>query len=91
MHLCDPVPQAVHNELAHDWVIAIEGIAAATVVVVLPLWRKHVIHAIVKTPAGKNQSFMYTNAMADPVLQSMLKQWFNFAHMVAGTSLACKM
>ena len=47
MHLYNPVAQAVYNELAHDWMVAVEGVAAAAVVVVLTLWRKHIVHAVV--------------------------------------------
>ena len=53
MHLCDPIPQAVYNELAHNWVIAVEGVPTATVVVVLPLRRKHVVNTVVESPAGE--------------------------------------
>lgn len=55
VHLCDPVPKAVHNEFAHDWVIAVESITTATIVVVLPLRCKHVVNTIVKTPATSSK------------------------------------
>lgn len=55
VHLCDPVPQAVHNEFAHDWVVAVESVTTATIVVVLPLRCKHVVNTIVKTPAANSQ------------------------------------
>ena len=47
MHLQDPVAKAIHDELAHCRVVAVQGVAAATVVVVLPLWRKHVVDSVV--------------------------------------------
>ena len=55
VHLCDPVPQAVHNEFAHNRVIAVESVATATVVVILPLRCKHVVDTVVKTPAAKSK------------------------------------
>ena len=47
MHLYNPVAQAVHNEFTHDWMVAVEGVATATVVVVLPLRSQHVIDTVV--------------------------------------------
>ena len=47
MHLYNPVTQAVHNEFAHNWMVAVEGVATATVVVVLPLGSQHVIDTVV--------------------------------------------
>ena len=55
VHLCDPVPQAVNNELAHNGVVAVESVATATVVVILPLRCKHVINTIVKAPAANSK------------------------------------
>jgi hypothetical protein len=36
---CHPVAQAVHNELAHSRVVAVERVAASAVVVILPACR----------------------------------------------------
>ena len=49
--LADPVLEAVHDELAHHGVVAVEGVAAAAVVVVLTPGGKHVVHAVVQAPA----------------------------------------
>mmetsp|Transcript_30026 Transcript_30026/g.84734 ORF Transcript_30026/g.84734 Transcript_30026/m.84734 type:complete len:269 (+) Transcript_30026:1814-2620(+) len=47
-----PEAQAVHNEAPHHRVVAVEGVAAAAVVVVLPLRRQHVVHPVVQPPEG---------------------------------------
>jgi hypothetical protein len=36
----------------HNGVVAVEGVAAAAEVVVLPLRRQHVVHPVVQAPAG---------------------------------------
>ena len=48
----DPVAQAVHNEAPHHRVVAVNHVAAAAVIVVLTLGGQHVVHTIVKAPAG---------------------------------------
>eukprot|EP00955_Chlamydomonas_euryale_P107561 365778-Chlamydomonas_euryale.AAC.21 len=48
-----PVLEAVDDELAHRWLVAVEGVAAAAVVVVLATACKHVIYAIVEAAHGK--------------------------------------
>ena len=57
MHLCDPISQAVYDELAHNWVVAVEGVSTATVVIVLPFRRKHVVNTVVNSPAGKSKLY----------------------------------
>ena len=51
VHLHHPVAQRVQHKLAHDRVVAVQRVAAARVVVVLPLGRQHVIHPVVQPPA----------------------------------------
>ena len=51
----DPIAQAVHNEAPHHGVVAVDHVAAAAVVVVLPLRGQHVVDTVVKASAGKSQ------------------------------------
>ena len=54
MHLHHPIAQAIHDELTHHRVVTVESVAAATVVVVLPLRSQHVVYTVVKPPAARN-------------------------------------
>ena len=51
VHFQHPVAQTVDYKLPCLRMIAVEGVAAAAVIVVLPLWCQHVVHTIVQTPA----------------------------------------
>mmetsp|Transcript_14565 Transcript_14565/g.31734 ORF Transcript_14565/g.31734 Transcript_14565/m.31734 type:complete len:240 (+) Transcript_14565:2343-3062(+) len=48
--LLHPVAQAVQDELAHHRVVAVEGVAAPAVVVVLTPRGQHVVYAVVQAP-----------------------------------------
>ena len=62
VHLADPVAQAVQDEAPYEWVVAVDGVPAAAVVVVLPLRRQHVVYAVVQAPACMpNQSIPIQN------------------------------
>ena len=50
VHLLGPVAQAVDDEGPHGGVVAVEGVAAAGVVVVLALRGEHVVDAVVDAP-----------------------------------------
>ena len=43
-----PVPQAFQDHLAHDGVVAVQGIAAAAEIIVIPVGRQHIIDLIVE-------------------------------------------
>ena len=51
MHLCHPVLEAVQNESADDGVVAIDGVAAAAVIVILAARGQHIVHPVVQAPA----------------------------------------
>lgn len=48
----DPIAQAVEYEMTSDRIVAVKGVAAARVVVVLPFWRQHVVGPIVNATEG---------------------------------------
>jgi hypothetical protein len=52
VHLQHPVAQAVHNELAHDRVVAVERVAATAVVVVLASRGENIVHTVAYPPVS---------------------------------------
>lgn len=48
---CDPELEAVQDELPDLGVVAVQGVATTTVVVVLSSGSQHVIHSVVEAPA----------------------------------------
>ena len=42
-----PVPQTVQDHLLHHRMVAVERIAAAAEIVVIPIRRQHVVHVII--------------------------------------------
>ena len=55
-YLSHPVPKARDDELPYDGVVAVQGVAAAAVVIILPLRRQHVVHSVVQTSAQQHPS-----------------------------------
>ncbi len=48
MKLLHPVAQAVGDKLPHVWVVAVEGVATAAVVVIFALGCQHVVDTVVQ-------------------------------------------
>ena len=53
-----PVPQTLQDHLMHNRMVAIQGIAAAAEIIIVPIRRKHIVDIIIKPFKGEARAML---------------------------------
>ena len=100
-----PVPQAFQDHLMHNGMVAVQGIAAATEIIVIPVRCQHIVNVIVKSFEGKAGSSLislrrvikyHIQNTLNAILMKGADQFFQFRsffiifHLRRVTGVGCK-